>query len=74
MYDVKYFVLDTLKLDNDTGSHVSDKSWLVMQQNMVRLYNVIKESSLNVHVWVTAQLSKRWTQFKIFRPITIRGF
>ena len=29
-----------------------------MQQNMVRLYNVIKESSLNVHVWVTAQLSK----------------
>lgn len=58
MYGVEYFVLDTLKLDNDTGSHVSDKSWLVMQQNMVRLYNVIKESSLNVHVWVTAQLSK----------------
>lgn len=58
VFGVEYFVLDTLKLDNDVGSSINDKSWLVMQQNMVRLYNVIKESSLNVHVWVTAQLSK----------------
>lgn len=57
-YDVKYFVLDTLKLDNDVGSRVSDKSWLVMQQNMVKLYNVVKRSNLNVHVWITAQLTK----------------
>lgn len=57
-YGVKYFVLDTMKLDNDTAEKVSDNSWLQMQQNMVRLYNTIKESNLNVHVWVTTQLSK----------------
>lgn len=58
LYDVKYFILDTLKLDNDTYSRVNDNSWLQMQQNMVKLYNVIKPSNLNVHVWVTAQMTK----------------
>lgn len=57
-YGIKYFVLDTMKLDNDTTEKVGDNSWLQMQQNMVRLYNTIKESNLNVHVWVTTQLSK----------------
>lgn len=56
--DTKYFIIDTLKLDNDIGSSVSDNSWLQLQQNMVKLYNTIKPSSLNVHVWVTYQLSK----------------
>lgn len=55
---VKYFIIDTLKLDNDTGSKVTDQSWLQLQQNMVKLYNVIKPTSRNVHVWVTYQLSK----------------
>lgn len=58
LYDVKYFILDTLKMDNDTGSRVNDSSWLLMQQNMVKLYNTIKASSLNVHIWVTAQMTK----------------
>ena len=55
---IKYFIIDTLKLDNDTGSNVSDISWLQLQQNMVKLYNVIKPSAKNVHVWVTYQLNK----------------
>lgn len=58
LYDVKYFILDTLKLDNDAGSRVNDNSWLQLQQNMVKLYNTIKPSHLNVHVWVTAQMTK----------------
>ena len=31
---------------------------LQLQQNMVKLYNVIKPSNLNVHIWITAQMSK----------------
>lgn len=58
MHGVKYFILDTLKLDNDSGSRINDNSWLQLQQNMVKLYNVIKPSNLNVHIWITAQMSK----------------
>lgn len=55
---IKYFIIDTLKLDNDIGSSISDNSWLLLQQNMVKLYNVIKPTAKNVHVWVTYQLNK----------------
>lgn len=55
---IKYFIIDTLKLDNDTGSNVTDLAWLQLQQNMVKLYNVIKPTAKNVHVWVTYQLNK----------------
>jgi replicative DNA helicase len=59
LYDIKYFVLDTLKLDNDDKAEkVSDQAWLQLQQNMVKLYNTIKASAKNLHVWVTYQLSK----------------
>lgn len=58
---VGYFVIDTLKLDNDEGAAVTDNSWLQLQQNMVKLYNAIK--SLNVHCWVTFQLSKVKTRY-----------
>lgn len=57
-FDVKYYIIDTLKLDNDIGSTVNDNSWLQLQQNMVKLYNVIKPTAKNVHVWVTYQLNK----------------
>lgn len=56
--NIKYFIIDTLKLDNDMGSSVTDSSWLQLQQNMVKLYNVIKPTAKNVHVWVTYQLNK----------------
>lgn len=57
-HSFKYFIIDTLKLDNDAGSKISDNAWLMLQQNMVKLYNVIKPTNKNVHVWVTYQLSK----------------
>ena len=53
LYSIKYFVLDTLKLDNDDKAEkVSDQAWLQLQQNMVKLYNVVKSSAKNLHVWV----------------------
>src|SRR5690606_25471125 len=55
--DVKYFILDTLKLDSDEVSENS-QAWLQLQQNMVKLQDVIKESALNVHCYVTYQLGK----------------
>lgn len=57
-FNVKYYIIDTLKLDNDIGSTITDQSWLQLQQNMVKLYNVIKPTAKNVHVWVTYQLNK----------------
>lgn len=57
-YNIKYYIIDTLKLDNDVGSNISDNSWLQLQQNMVKLYNVIKPTAKNCHVWVTYQLNK----------------
>ena len=57
-YGVKYFIIDTLKLDNDIGSVITDNSWLQLQQNMVKLYNTAKPTAKNVHVWVTYQLNK----------------
>lgn len=62
-YNVKYFVLDTFKLDNDIGSEVTDMAWLQLQQNIVKLYNVIKESNKNCHVWMTYQLNKTPRRF-----------
>lgn len=59
----KYFIVDTLKLDNDAGTNVSDLSWLHLQQNMVKLYNVIKPTNKNCHVWVTYQLGKSKSRY-----------
>lgn len=53
---VKYFMLDTFKADAD--GNVSEAMWLAMQQNMVKIYDTIKEESKNVHIWITFQLSK----------------
>lgn len=58
MKDVKYYIIDTLKLDNDANSKMTDNAWLQLQQNMVKLYNVIKPTNKNCHVWVTYQMSK----------------
>ena len=56
---VKYFIIDTMKLDNDLSSgKVSDQFWLQLQQNMVKIYNAVKKAGLNVHLWVTYQLNK----------------
>ncbi|MCD3275579.1 helicase [Clostridium botulinum] len=53
---VRYFMLDTFKAD--ANGNISDTMWLGMQQAMVNIYDTIKEESLNVHIWITFQLSK----------------
>ena len=53
---VKYFMLDTYKADAETSN--SDAFWFNLQQNMVNIYDVIKEEALNVHIWITFQLAK----------------
>ena len=58
-FNVKYYILDTFKADNDVNSNTSNQQWLDLQQNMVKIYNTIKEGSgTNSHIWITFQLSK----------------
>lgn len=52
---VKYFLLDTFKLD---AGRVSDNSWLEMQQNMVQINDIIKPEAKNLHITITFQLHK----------------
>ena len=52
---VKYFILDTYKMD---AGKVSANSWLEMQQNMVDIKNTVKAEALNVHILITFQLEK----------------
>lgn len=52
---VKYFILDTFKMD---AGKVSANSWLEMQQNMVNIKDVVKAEALNVHILITFQLEK----------------
>lgn len=53
--DVKYFLLDTFKMD---AGKVSNNSWLEMQQSMVDIYDTVKPESKNLHIMITFQLSK----------------
>lgn len=53
---VKYFILDTYKADSDTSN--SEAFWFNLQQNMVKIYDIIKAENKNVHIWVTFQLAK----------------
>lgn len=52
---VKYFLLDTFKMDS---GKVSENSWVAMQQSMVDIFDTVKSESLNVHILVTFQLNK----------------
>lgn len=52
---VRYFVIDTFKMDS---GKVSDNSWLQMQQSMVEINDVVKPESLNLHILITFQLNK----------------
>ena len=52
---VKYFVLDTFKMD---AGKVSANSWMEMQQAMVDIKDTVKAESLNVHILITFQLEK----------------
>ena len=52
---VKYFILDTFKMD---AGKVSNNSWLEMQQAMVSIKDAVKTEALNVHILITFQLEK----------------
>ena len=52
---VKYFILDTFKMD---AGKVSASSWMEMQQAMVAIKDTIKAEALNVHILITFQLEK----------------
>lgn len=52
---VKYFVLDTFKMD---AGKISGQSWLEMQQAMVNIKDTVKAEALNVHILITFQLEK----------------
>lgn len=52
---VKYFALDTYKMD---AGVVSNNAWLQMQQGMVQINDVVKPESKNVHILITFQLAK----------------
>lgn len=52
---VKYFLLDTFKMD---AGKVTENSWLEMQQNMVAINDVIKPEAKNLHIMITFQLAK----------------
>lgn len=52
---VKKFVLDTFKAGYDADDSAI---WLSMMQDMRKLYDVVKPSQKNVHLWVTFQLNK----------------
>ena len=55
LYNIKYFILDTLKLDNDEKSgKIDNNAWLSLMQNVTQLYNVIKASNKNLHIWMTS--------------------
>jgi replicative DNA helicase len=52
---VKYFILDTFKAGYDAKD---EAIWLSMMNDMRKLYDTIKPSVKNVHLWCTLQLSK----------------
>jgi len=52
---VRYFILDTFKMD---AGKVSQNSWMEMQQAMVSIKDTVKSEALNVHMLITFQLEK----------------
>lgn len=52
---VKYFLLDTFKMD---AGKVTNNSWLELQQAMVNIKDTVKSEALNVHILITFQLEK----------------
>lgn len=52
---VKYFVLDTFKVDAD---HQGELFWFSMQESMRKFDDLVKPTNLNVNLWVTLQLEK----------------
>lgn len=56
MFNIKIFVLDTFKEGYDIGK---TETWKAMERDMRALYDTVKESALNVGLFVTYQLGKQ---------------
>jgi replicative DNA helicase len=52
---VKYFILDTFKAGDD---YSNKQTWEEMMHDMRKLYDTVKPSNKNVHLWATLQLKK----------------
>lgn len=52
---VKYFVLDTLKMDSTSSGN---QVWMELQRSSIEIYDAIKSANLNVSLTVTYQLAK----------------
>lgn len=53
---IKYFAIDTFKISGDYQNN--NATWFNMQEDMRKYADLIKESNLNVNLWVTLQLEK----------------
>ena len=52
---VNYFILDTFKVGDDSAIQFM---WQNLMQDMRKLYDIIKPSNKNLHLWCTLQLRK----------------
>jgi len=52
---VKFFILDTFKMD---AGKISENYWLQMAQSMVAINDVVKPQAKNLHIMITFQLAK----------------
>lgn len=57
------FILDTFKLSTDAGT---DQIYAEMTKDSVELYDAIKPTGKNVHLWVTYQLGKSSTKQRYY--------
>lgn len=55
----KYMIIDTFKHDSDMDASKGNTSWLELQQNATKLYDIIKPSNKNVCLVATVQLTKQ---------------
>lgn len=67
---IKYFCLDTFKMDS---GKVSEQSWLQLQQNMTDIYDVVKPESKNLHIFITFQLGKQSSKQRYYSQDNIGG-
>jgi len=60
---IKYFTLDTFKLD---AGKVTENSWLQMAQSMVDIHDIVKSEAKNLHALITFQLNKASTKQRYY--------
>jgi replicative DNA helicase len=59
----KKFILDTFKVSTDTQT---EQIWSEMTKDSVEIYDAIKPTGKNVHIWITYQLGKGSTKQRYY--------